>query len=49
MMAESEKLKQSGSYKYANIEDFQGIITDENLTETEEKELLKYNIEIINR
>ena len=35
--------------KYANIEDFQGIITDENLTETEEKELLKYNIEIINR
>ena len=31
------------------FEDFQGIITDENLTETEEKELLKYNIEIINR
>ena len=37
----NEKLKQSGSYKYANIEDFQGIITDENLTETEEKELKK--------
>ena len=34
--------KHTGSYKYANIEDFQGIITDENLTETEEKELLKY-------
>ena len=35
-------------YLYPIIsKDFQGIITDENLTETEEKELLKNNVGIL--